>query len=190
MNSFTNIVNCNILIFDLCFKDIRIYFIHKICYSFEIFVNCIDSDVIFRRTLFKISRFLLNSVNATEVRHQQYRQQTNMKITTVMTMTSPHACDDIWRRAQQALSILLGRWRYERDQKCLQVAYRFDVSLAMLVEKREQELNHEKSIQKYTALKKSSFIFSCLRLNILYTCNTIGLRLNVFSSVNLFERTA
>ena len=93
-------------------------------------MNGIYNDVIFRRTLFKISRFLLKSVNATEVRHQQYRQQNKVKITTamMMMMISPHACDDIWRRAQQALSILLGRWRYEKDQKCLQVACRFDVS--------------------------------------------------------------
>ena len=143
-------------------------------------MNAINKDVIFRRTLFKISRFLLNSVNATEVRHQQYRQQNKMKITTAM-MISPHACDDIWRRAQQALSILLGRWRYEKDQKCLQVAYRYDVSLALLVEKRAQELNHEKSIQGQTALRKSSLIFPCLRLNIVDMCNTTGLRLNVFS---------
>ena len=62
-------------------------------------MNGIFNDVIFRRTSFKISRFLLNSVNATAVRHQQYRQQNKMKITTAM-MISPHACDDIWRRAQ------------------------------------------------------------------------------------------
>lgn len=61
-------------------------------------MNGIYNDVIFRSTSFKISRFLLNSLNATEVRHQQYRQQNKMKITTAMI--SPHACDDIWRRAQ------------------------------------------------------------------------------------------
>ena len=142
------------------------------------------NDVIFR-----ISRFLLNSVNATEVRHRQYKQQNKMKITTTM-MIPPHACDDIWSRAQQALSIFLGRWRYAKDQKCLQVAYRFDVSLALLVEKREQELNYEKSIQEYAALRKSSLTFPRLSLNTLFTCNTTGLRLNVFSAANLFERIA